>query len=141
MREIRKIVVHCLDTYPSMDPDVEEVCRWHVEGRGWDDIGYHYLIRRSGMIQTGREVEVAGAHVRGHNHDSIGVALSGGKARDGRQACNFTAEQWNALERHIRILKTRYPDAEVLGHNDLDSGKTCPTFDVKAWWANGEKDG
>jgi len=30
-------------------------------------------------------------------------------------------------------LKEKYPDAKVIGHNDISS-KACPTFNVGEWY-------
>jgi N-acetylmuramoyl-L-alanine amidase len=129
MRDIKKIIIHCADTYAEMDIGVAEIRRWHID-RGWADIGYHFVIRRNGDIEKGRDEETPGAHVKGHNHDSIGVCLVGGKP-----FCNFTRAQWHALESLVMELKGRYPLAAVSGHRDHDPSKTCPTFDVRAWLA------
>lgn len=115
-----------------MNIGVKEIRQWHLE-RGWDNIGYHYVITRDGVVQNGRDEATVGAHARGHNQKSIGVCMVGGLARDGKQACNFTAKQWDALEwLTFTILRNRYPQAEIIGHNEI-SEKDCPTFDVQAW--------
>lgn len=132
MRDISTIVMHASATPPSMDVDREDIRRWHVEERGWDDIGYHYIIKRSGQIQTGRPAEIPGAHVRGHNAESIGVCLIGGVDEEGNADCNYTAAQWQQAERLVRSLVADY-DADVTGHRDLDASKDCPCFDAGAW--------
>ena len=47
--ELRKktemIVVHCAATKASMDIGATEIKKWHVDDNGWDDIGYHYIIK------------------------------------------------------------------------------------------------
>lgn len=131
---INKIVIHCADTFADMDIGAKEIDQWHRQ-RGWSQIGYHYVIRRSGEIEKGRPESKPGAHVAGHNTGSIGICLVGGKARGRENPCNFTRQQWTALENLVRILTIEYPQADVLGHTDLDAGKTCPTFNVKAWAA------
>lgn len=133
MREINEIIIHCTYTYPDMDIDAETIRKWHVEDNGWSDIGYHFVIKRDGTIEGGRPVERAGAHTKGHNANSIGVAMAGGKARTGELATNFTAKQWKSLEHLVRTLKNAYPIERVTGHNDYTKTKTCPTFDAKAW--------
>ena len=45
------IVIHCTQTPPGMDVDVDKVTQWHKE-RGFDTIGYHYLIKRDGTLPT-----------------------------------------------------------------------------------------
>jgi len=63
----------------SLSPDVgvEEIRTWHVDGNGYDDIGYHFVIRADGLIETGRHEKYIGAHAKGKNGDSIGICLAG----------------------------------------------------------------
>lgn len=133
MRPIARIIIHCLDTYADQDVDVAEVRRWHM-AQGWQDIGYAYLIKRDGTIEQGRPESRVGAHVKGHNHDSIGVAMAGGRGKSGRPECNFTRHQWAALDHLVTQLLVRHPGAEVSGHNDWTEGKACPTFSARDWW-------
>lgn len=130
MRKIDLIVIHCADTPATMDIGAAEIRKWHVDGNGWADIGYHYVIRRSGDCEKGREDAVPGAHVSGHNNHSIGICLVGGKPN-----CNFTAQQWSTLNSLLVRLRGEYPNADLKGHNELDSLKSCPQFDVKAYQA------
>lgn len=117
-----------------MDIGVEEISRWH-RARGWLTVGYHYVIRRDGAVETGREPGEMGAHVLGHNHDSIGICMVGGKSRrTGRGENNFTEEQFEALHGLIEGLRLTWPDAKVVGHRDLTNSKECPAFDAIAWW-------
>tara|TARA_R110000772_G_C13090165_1_gene418473 strand:+ start:196 stop:606 length:411 start_codon:yes stop_codon:yes gene_type:complete len=133
MRKIEEIIIHCTDTFADMDVDIELIRKWHVEERGWSDVGYHYLIRRDGSVETGRDIHRPGAHAVGHNKHSIGLAITGGKARGDESATNFTQAQWNSLEDFVVSLVEQFPDASVIGHNNV-SKKACPTFDVKKWW-------
>ncbi len=137
MRKINKIVVHCSYTPPSMDIGVDTIIDWHVYENGWDDIGYHYVITRDGKIEAGRPVKVPGAHVRGHNADSIGICLIGGMTEDKQSAdSNFSHWQWDALSELLNKLEVSYGKLDVVGHRDLDSSKECPCFDVQAWVAD-----
>lgn len=134
MREIDLIVVHCADTPASMDIGVAEIRRWHTEERGWSDIGYHYVIRRDGTIELGRDLdgdgdvdEETGAHVWGYNKRSIGICMVGGKG-----GANFTMPQYDALRNLVKALLEKYPGSALMGHRDLDESKECPSFDVRA---------
>lgn len=128
--KINKIVIHCSDT-PNGRPDTaEDIHRWHQE-RGWDGIGYHHVIGVDGKIENGRPNYWMGSHVAGNNHDSLGICLIG---KD-----DFTEDQYRSLEFLIVGLMGKYTDAEVVGHYELDPKKTCPNFDVKAWWADKKK--
>lgn len=133
MRQINLIVVHCSATRPSQDIGAAEIDRWHRQGNGWSQIGYHYVVRRDGTIEPGRPLEKRGAHVAGHNANSIGICLVGGVAEDDAAVAeeNFTPAQWDALSELLRTLVIAYPKAAIVGHNELDKGKACPSFDVQ----------
>lgn len=142
--------MHCSATPPEMDIGVDEIRKWH-KAQGWSDVGYHYVIRRSGLVELGRALEWQGAHVSGHNHEAIGVCLVGGVKRDpdsdGKDDidgprwdlnpdANFTLAQYASLESTLHALLSRFPGAAVRGHRDFPgAGRPCPSFDVKAWWS------
>lgn len=134
MRLITSLIIHCSDTYADMDIGADTIREWHVVGNSWSDIGYHYVICRSGLVEKGRDDEVVGAHAKGMNKNSIGICMVGGKAKGNENPVNFTIAQWASLDHLVKALQDRYPDVEVIGHCDVpDSGKTCPNFNVKAW--------
>ena len=141
MREITEIVIHCTDTRPKWWAErtpaekVAEVRRWHVEDRGWSDIGYHFLIDRDGTVVEGRPVERTGAHVQGHNTGTIGVSLFGGHggAATDDFLDNFTEDQERALQGLISKLRGEHPSiTKISGHNQY-ANKACPCFSVPAW--------
>ena len=126
------IVIHCSATKPSMDIDAETIRNWHVNERGWRDIGYHKVIKRNGDVEDGRDVRDSGAHAAGYNSKSVGVCMVGGMAEDNSAENNFTAQQWTALLDLVKQIKVDYPEANVIGHNEI-SEKECPSFDVQQW--------
>lgn len=129
MRKIDLIIVHCTATPRGRDVSAAEVDRWH-RGRGWQEIGYHYLIRLDGTVEAGRPVETPGAHCAGHNATSLGVCYVGGVERDGRTPADTrTQAQRLALRRLLRMLKRRFPAARIRGHRDF-AAKACPCFDA-----------
>lgn len=141
MRPLTEIIIHCTDTRPiwmqglPTDAKVAEVRRWHTQERGWKDIGYHFLIDRDGTVARGRPLEQTGAHTKGHNTGTIGIALVGGHggAANDDFHDNFTEEQDKALREQIAKLKAAYPSIrKVSGHNQY-AAKACPTFSVPAW--------
>lgn len=133
-REINRIVVHCAATPPSMDIGVEEIRKWHVKGNGWADIGYHYVIRRNGLVEVGRKNEVQGAHAKGYNVDSLGVCLVGGIDEFDKPEANFTFAQYLSLVELLEELQDKYGhDIDIRGHKDLPGvTKSCPCFDVRS---------
>ncbi len=56
--------------------DVKTIREWHIL-RGFEDIGYHYVILKTGIVEAGRDIYLVGAHASGKNHDSIGVCFEG----------------------------------------------------------------
>lgn len=79
-----KVILHCTATedYEESDPDfdsygIDEARDYHVKVRKYKDVAYHYLIRRTGVIEEGRDENVNGAHCYGQNKTSIGVAYAG----------------------------------------------------------------
>lgn len=135
MRKIKTIVLHYSATYADQDLDVADIRRMHL-ARGFRDVGYHYVITRDGTVQPGRPEAEVGAHVKGHNADSIGICCIGGLERETGPNVgvdNRTPAQKAATVALLRELLARYPGARVLGHRDLGPTQ-CPGFDVRSWW-------
>ncbi len=140
MRPIRGIIVHCSATRPNWmaksrtSAKVAEIRRWHVQDRGWSDIGYHYLIDRDGTLATGRPLERVGSHTIGHNTGTVGVCLLGGwdSASTDEFHENFTEAQDAALRKLISDLRGRFGNLTLAGHNNFAS-KACPGFNVGKW--------
>lgn len=128
-RPITRIIIHCTATPEGRDHTIGDVRKWHKE-RGFTDVGYHYLIRLDGTVEAGRPIEQAGAHVRGHNHDSIGIAYVGGCDTNMKPKDTRTHEQCVAMFELLGNLQNQFPNATVHGHNEFDKGKACPSFDV-----------
>jgi N-acetylmuramoyl-L-alanine amidase len=128
MRNIEEIIIHCSATPEGRDVSTEEIRQWHLD-RGWSDIGYHFVVELDGTVYDGRPLEVAGAHARGHNSQSIGICYVGGVDSDMEAKDTRTNEQAIALVELITSLKERFPEAIVIGHRDV-SEKECPSFDA-----------
>jgi len=56
--------------------DVDIIGKWHNE-RGFEGIGYHFVVPVNGRFQHGRNIRMIGAHALGENKDSIGVCIVG----------------------------------------------------------------
>jgi len=143
MRPINEIIVHCSATRPEWMRDaktpakVAEIRRWHVQDRGFSDIGYHYVIDRDGTVAKGRAVERVGSHVKGHNTGTIGVCLVGGfgSAATDKFEEHFSWQQHKALAALLVDLRKQFPGIlKVSGHNQYAS-KACPGFNVPSWYS------
>ena len=134
---VTEIILHCADTRPEwmaghpLAEKVAEIRRWHVQQRGWRDIGYHWVIDRDGKLAPGRLETEIGAHVEGHNRGTIGICLLGGysaKADDEFER-NFMPAQAAAVRNLITEIKGRTTVLKISGHNDY-AQKACPGFRV-----------
>lgn len=128
------IVIHCSATRAIQDVGAADIRKWHRQ-KGWADIGYHYVIRRSGKVESGRPVDSVGAGVAGHNADSVHICLVGGLNDDTwKPEDNYTNSQWESLTKLVAVLTRKYPKARVLGHRDFPNvSKACPCFAAKPW--------
>tara|TARA_B100000242_G_C43053446_1_gene492398 strand:- start:3310 stop:3714 length:405 start_codon:yes stop_codon:yes gene_type:complete len=125
---IKLLVIHCSDTDNNKNLNASDIHKMHLNF-GWDGIGYHKIICRSGKIENGRPEYWIGAHVKGKNDISLGVCLIGRNF--------FTAKQFISLKKVLKIWKDLYPNAKILGHCDtVKTHKTCPNFNVQDWCKN-----
>lgn len=128
------IVVHCSASQNLPSIDAKTIDRWHKE-RGFNSIGYHYVVKTGGEVEEGRKLSEIGAHVVNYNHNSVGICLIGGVDRDGNSVNNFKPKQFEALRELIEKLLVLYPKAVIKGHRDFPNvKKDCPCFDVNDWW-------
>jgi len=132
MREIKRIVVH--DTAGGKDETIESIRMLHVEELGWSDIGYHYLVEKDGRTRHARPEWRIGAHVRGYNKSSVGVAVMGNYEEDDFVYMDYfmSSPQARALYSTLTDLTHRYPDANVVTHREL-AATLCPGQNVQAW--------
>lgn len=130
-RKIAEIIVHCTATPEGRDYSIETIRKWHLE-RGWNDIGYHYVVHPDGSIESGRPEARVGSHVAGHNTGTLGIVYVGGVAADNKTPKDTrTPAQKAALLNLARALIAKYPTIKkVIGHNQY-AAKACPSFDVR----------
>lgn len=123
-RLINLVILHCSDSDIPEHDNIDIIRKWHVEENGWQDVGYHYFIRKCGRVEAGRPEDVIGAHCKGYNKQSIGICLSG--------RSEFTQAQFLSAAELIKKLLVKYEleIRDILGHRELNKGKTCPNFDL-----------
>ena len=151
MRNIDSIIVHCSATKAGQDFTATDIDRWHRE-RGFNGIGYHYVIRLDGKLEKGRDVALPGAHCKGWNEQSIAICYIGGLDGNGRPADTRTNAQKRVLYQIIMDLQREYNILQVLGHRDTSPDlngdgviepyeyvKACPCFDMKEFLRSGRE--
>jgi N-acetylmuramoyl-L-alanine amidase len=143
MRKIDSIVVHCSATRPEwmasegINAQLKEIDVWHRD-RGFDMIGYSYLVSRNGEVVQGRPLEKTPAAQKGHNTGSIAICLIGGFGSDADDLAteHYTPVQLARAYSLIRELQEQFnvKNDNVIGHNRVSS-KACPGFRVQKWLA------
>lgn len=136
MRQIKRIFVHC--TAGPQTQTVAEIQRYWKNVNKWKSPGYHYIIKPDGEIVPLQPEDKPSNGVAGYNSTSINVCYIGGVDKKGRAVDNRTDAQKESLIKILKDLKSRYPDAEILGHREIwgqDPSKwhkMCPCFPAKA---------
>ncbi len=95
---------------------VNDIHRWHQK-KGYAGIGYHYFIRKDGEIYEGRPIETVGAHTKGYNGESVGIAYEGDFNKQ-----TMSERQEDAGVMLIALLSLAYEDAGVVGRSELADG-------------------
>lgn len=134
MRSINLIVIHCSAVRPDQTSSARQIDQWHRQMH-YKCIGYHYVIRRNGVVEQGRPVCDVGAHCgRIFNAHSIGICYEGGLDINGQPADTRTEAQKLSMLNLLKSLANKYPDSIIVGHRDLPGvHKACPCFDVGEW--------
>lgn len=134
-RKINEIIIHCTDTEFDREVTIEDLYKWHVIERRFDDIGYHFFIDLCGNIYECRPINIPGAHCINHNSNSLGIAYAGGR-KNAVYADTRNPEQIGALNFLIEFLVRNYPTInKISGHKDY-ANRECPCFDAKSEYSH-----
>ena len=134
------LAIHCSATPATMDIGVEKIKEWHVKENDWEDVGYHFIITRSGELQKARPEEYSGAHAPAVNFRSLAVCLIGGTDNNQQWENNFTEAQFDSLKSLILDLIERYEIKKIIGHYQVEPKKECPSFNVPDWLEQNDLD-
>ena len=120
-RWVDQIMLHCSGREDLVD--AASIDKFHREVNKWRMIGYHYVIRPDGKVEKGRELKEIGAHVLGHNRNSIGICFI---SHDGR----FTIKQMVSGRHLVANLcwDHNIPRSGINCHYEFNDQKTCPDF-------------
>lgn len=130
MLPVQWITVHHDGMTPFMATDYAssasriELIRNGHRGKGWADIGYHFIIDRSGRVWEGRELCYQGAHVKNHNEGNLGILCVGNFDQQAPSAAQLAA-----LERQLKVCMKEYKVASscVRSHQEWPGASTaCP---------------
>lgn len=88
-----------------------------MDGRGWDDIGYNFLVGGDGNVYEARGWDSQGAHTKGYNQKSICIAFIGTFNQIVPPDRQLFAAQ-NLIEEGVRLKKIA-EDYRLYGHRQL----------------------
>lgn len=147
-RMMNTIVIHCSATKEGKDYSAEDIKKWHLQ-RGFNDVGYHFIIKLDGTIELGRPLNKVGAHVSGSNAGSIGICYVGGLDNHNKPKDTRTDAQKESLLKLLEVIKEHIKIQKILGHRDFSKDlngngiiepfeymKDCPCFDVTKEYSN-----
>lgn len=138
MRKIERIFVHC--TAGSQKTTLKQLEN-EFKAKGWKSPGYHYVVFPDGKIEQMLDESKVSNGVRGFNSTSINVSYVGGVDSKLKPIDNRTEAQKASLIKILTELKSRYPEAKIMGHRDVWGKdpkkwqKWCPCFDAEAEYA------
>jgi hypothetical protein len=70
----------------AYEPVLRMIQAFHMDGRGYCDVGYHFFVTADGRVWEARDVDLAGGHSGNYNGGNIGIVFVG--CFDGSSACN-----------------------------------------------------
>lgn len=121
-RKVDRVFIHCSASDHDDHDNVSTMRKWHLE-RGFDDVGYHFFIRRGGTVQPGRDLEKMPAAQKGHNKGTIALCVHG--------LTFFTPAQMRSVRDFCQQINTAYEGKVTFhGHREV-SNKSCPVFDYR----------
>lgn len=76
------VIIHHSDTPSCTIKDdcsrrVRSIQNYHQDSKGWQDIGYNFLVGEDGNVYEGRGWTKQGAHTKSYNSKSIGICFLG----------------------------------------------------------------
>lgn len=149
-KDIDSVVIHATDTFSNKNIGAEEIdaIQKKLDPTGYAQenrkvkIGYHYIIRRDGRLQRGRDISKpseTSLDNSGRDDTCLSIAMVGGinspatEQEFQRSSASFTREQYNTLEHFLRSFYNHVPGGDVYGHNDLNTDEEDPYFDVQEY--------
>ena len=139
--ETNRIVIHHTGSETDTDASAAQIHDYHINGNGWAGIGYHFVIRKDGMIERGRPEWSIGSHAYKNNSDTIGIHLSGN--------FNLAKPTDKQIESTAMLIANLCADyniptdlSHIIGHDEcyVGVGKTdgagCPGRNLQSQLAN-----
>ncbi|MCD8081877.1 MAG: N-acetylmuramoyl-L-alanine amidase [Bacteroides sp.] len=145
MAALKYLVIHCTATPEGRSVSAADIRRMHTapppQGNGWKQVGYTDMIHLDGrcerLVQNNEDAVVDPCEVTngaaGYNSVSRHIVYVGGCDRNMRPKDTRTPQQLAKLREYVLDFHRRFPGVKIVGHNQLNTGKACPSFNVPQW--------
>jgi hypothetical protein len=122
---------HYPKTFDDAVIEMQFIQDFHQNGRGWNDIAYHFLIDPAGNVFEGRPINVLGSHVKNRNTGNVGISIMGNYHAPAHD--KFTPLTQNSFVSVARYVKDTYEIkvSSFYAHRELGS-TDCPGDDLYA---------
>ncbi|XP_029440098.1 N-acetylmuramoyl-L-alanine amidase [Rhinatrema bivittatum] len=122
-------------SFPACAENMRSMQRFHQKDRGWDDIGYSFVVGSDGYLYEGRGWSWQGAHTKGHNSRGYGVSFIGNYTADLPEAFALELVRDNFLNCAVRGAKL-VSTFSIQGHRQVVA-TSCPGdalfAEIKTW--------
>jgi len=142
MNTFTHLMIHCSATPKGRWFDADDIIKWHIEERGWSRVGYSTLFLLDGttdiMIPFDHDESINSWEIsngaRGWNGCTRHICYIGGLSEDGKASEDTrTNPQMAAMEAFIKMHLMLWPEVRLIGHNQVNAYKNCPSFNVAHW--------
>lgn len=124
-RFVDRIFLHCSASDHASHDDIKVIRKWHLQN-GWNDVGYHYFVRKDGTLEYGRDINKTPAAQAGHNTATIAICLHG------LDQDKFTEAQYETLKALCLEINNAYAgELTFHGHREV-AAKACPVYNYKS---------
>ncbi len=123
------VMWHYSGASPDQTPRI--IQDYHMNTRGWDDIGYNWLISsKTGTIYEGRGWDILGAHCAGWNTPFVGVCIIGNDKVGRKDVSDAAFYSAGILYEEARDHFGK--NLSYIGHRDK-AATECPGNEIDAW--------
>lgn len=141
MGKLTYLIIHCTATPAGRKVTSDDIRKWHIQGRGWSQVGYADMIHEDGTVENLVKYndddvvepwEITNGAF-GMNSVSRHVVYVGGLDAEGKDPEDTRTDlQKEAMEKYIRQMIEKHPVILIAGHGQF-AAKACPSFDVPKW--------
>ncbi|KAJ7316618.1 hypothetical protein JRQ81_002780 [Phrynocephalus forsythii] len=123
-------------TFSACAADMRSMQRFHQDIRGWDDIGYSFVIGDDGYVYQGRGWHWVGAHTLGYNSRGYGIGFIGNYMKALPDAYDLELLKKNFLQCAVKGSKL-HANYTIHGHRQMVLTTSCPGDrlfeEIKTW--------